>query len=289
VCLSCASGYYASITTANACTAIPTSNCLVAHPNGTCVSCSSGYYVSSGGCVAISSSCSSVANAEYCISSTPTTCNPGYHINNSACSPCLNFTRGSAVTGCAECDGTTANLCVSLGSSNPNGYYCYISNGSACAQCSPGYYPGITGACTLVSNTISNCLIYASSTTSSTSYCYQCQAGYIGTAGSTNAWTTCSPCTSLSTSCTACTSPCLTCSMSATNCTSCLTGYLTPMGTCASGTANSVQYCSVYYNSSTCAACDTGYYFAATTTCKNNSQILIPSLILFSMILYYLF
>jgi hypothetical protein len=287
-CGGCATGYYQNATQSN-CTSISTSlpsltNCVAVSSFNTsaCLACATGFYLSSGACVACA-----ITGATACSSATTATAAaPGYFLNGTTPTNCLNATGGTSVSGCAQCDPSGSNVCIACASNNwvnttssstacvTSGYItgCYQGT-TTCAVAAPGYFIATGSTPATVGTGITNCTLYGNSATN----CTKAAIGYMATSGTVSVCTTVS--TTVGSTCSGPASgyyvngtaivalPISVATGTASTNYTCTNGYyLTQTGLCLSGSFTDTN-CAIGNSTSVCVGCKSGYYFSTNLTC----------------------
>lgn len=242
VCTLCSSGSFLSAN-GQQCISFPNGifNCNQYSAATTCIQCNAGSFLSNNACVT-----STVINncAVYSANFTCSACARGFFLSNSTscvtptATNCITFTSINACASCAigfglqTTNGVTSCVSVSL----PNCINATSVAPFTCLVCNTGFFPSTAGQCTVIAQTISNCLIYDSATTC----------------------VTCSPSTVLNVARTACNSTFYSslvdpnCAQSflvnTPNCLDCALGSFFSNGTCVSCSNNTLA--------SGCLSCD---------------------------------
>lgn len=182
-----------------------------------------------------------------------------------------------------------ASIAATQTAACPADEYCRSCSSTKCSLCSSSYADS-NGICQLPTTSVSNCVAYSSATV-----CSACDYGYYlnSNACTAIAITNCEIVTaSAPTTCTACSGSVLvnssgtctsgaTCTLSNcdicytnTNCAMCDSNYsLTVSATAATCVAEPTNDCFMVASSSssTCGACDSGYYYATGAACTSSS------------------
>lgn len=137
-CIQCRAGSFLSN---NVCFSSPIiNNCVVYSANFTCSACVSGFFLQ---------------NSTLCVISTAANCLTFASING--CATCPTSFGLQTTNGVASC------VIVSL----PNCINATVIAPFSCTVCNVGFFPGTSGVCTPIAQTIANCVIYDSATTCS--------------------------------------------------------------------------------------------------------------------------
>ena len=274
VCTVCASGSFLSTDGRN-CVSFPNGifQCALYSSATTCTQCNPGYYLSSNTCVQSTTINNCVV---YSANFTCAVCANGFFLNNATscitatAANCASYTSASVCASCATGFGLQTNngvtSCVAVNLAN-----CVNATSVApftCLVCNNGYFPNSNGACTLVAQTIANCLTYDSATT-----CSRCAQNSILNV----ARTVCNATYYSSLVDPNCNQNFL---VAQPTCTQCQFGSFFVNGTCTSCTNNTFaagcMACDPA-NNNVCLSCRSGYYMNAQGGCVANNPTPTPT------------
>lgn len=278
-CVSCTTGYYlnqnnvntylnniATYNVYNLCLAVTTITNCVTYSTGiqaqtTCIKCSPTTYVSGSPTTCATRANVNIANcATYSVNSDACeTCNSGfiYVANGAACLAavpnCLTYTSTASASTplvCSVCANTfylssaSPPACVAGTISNCNVY----ASSTTCGTCANGYYPTSGGATCTAHVSIANCLTYHATTANT---CAVCNTGYYNFIYDQ----TCIPVAAVIPNCA---------TYSGDNCAACSSGYYLSNNACTA--IPSASNCASMSANTACTACNSGYYINGNPT-----------------------